>query len=83
MKKVMSDPLLQDDDKKRETIDHRDSFLTRLSQLLGMFTKDFSRCRVFDGAFGSSIFYFIVLCNTMQNHTQTYPSQLYHLVIWD
>lgn len=33
---VMSDPLLQDDDKKRETIDHRDSFLTRLSQLLAL-----------------------------------------------
>lgn len=31
---VMSDPLLQKDEKKRETIDVRDSFFTRLNQLL-------------------------------------------------
>ena len=31
----MSNPLLREDDKKRDTIDVRDLFLTRLYKLLG------------------------------------------------
>lgn len=33
----MSSPLLREDGKKRETIDARDSVLTRLHKILGMF----------------------------------------------